>query len=121
MLHSPKSWWAPVWRGLVVDPDGKHVRRLGTALALHLYLIIHADRPSGRLVRKHATVARDMGVPIRTVRAWMGKLRSHGYIRTTRTGHALVIDILNWRPVGAHSGDRDHSGRAIVITPIGGS
>ncbi len=94
------TWWAPVWRGLVVDPAGKHVRRLKGALALLLYLILHADRQSGLLVRKYETIGRDMGHSLWTVRGWMRRLERHGYVRRTKTGRALVIEVLNWRPVG---------------------
>ena len=95
-----KSWWTPVWRGLVVDPEGKHLRRMKSALGLYLYLLEHADRRSGRLVRKYGTIARDMGFPARTVRNWMGGLDFYDYIRITKTGRAMIIDVLKWRPIG---------------------
>ena len=95
-----KSWWTPVWRGLVVDPEGKHLRRMKSALGLYVYLLMHADRRSGRLVRKYGTIARDMGFPVRTIRNWMGGLYFYDYIRITKTGRAMIIDVLKWRPIG---------------------
>lgn len=100
LTTSEKNWWTPVWRGLVVHPEGKHVRQMSKALALALYLFSHADRRSGRLVRKYGTIAHDMGFPIRTIRAWMRRLEFYEYIRITKTGRAMVVEVLNWRPIG---------------------
>ena len=95
-----KTWWTPVWRGLVVDPEGKHLHRMKNALGLYLYLLSHADRRSGRLVRKYETIARDMGFPVRTIRDWMQRLYFYEYVQITKTGRAMIIDVLKWRPVG---------------------
>src|SRR5712692_8101870 len=95
-----KIWWTPVWRGLVVDPEGKHLGRMKSALGLYLYLLMHADRRSGRLVRKYGTIARDMGFPVRTIRDRMGRLHFYDYVRITKTGRAMIIDMLKWRPIG---------------------
>lgn len=103
MTTSEKTWWTPVWRGLVVDPEGKHLRRMGKALGLHLYLISHADRRSGRLKQKYETIARDMGFPVRTIRAWMRRLHFYDYVRITKTGRAMIIDVLRWRPIGLYA------------------
>jgi hypothetical protein len=97
---SEKNWWTPVWRGLVVHPEGKHVQQMSKALGLYLYLLAHADRRSGRLVRKYGTIARDMGFPVRTIRTWMARLAFYDYVGITKTGHAMVIDIPKWRPIG---------------------
>lgn len=93
------SWWGPIWRGLFVDPQGKHYRAIGRALWLYGYLIIHADRRTGILYRAVSTVACDMHVSERTIQAWLALLRRHGYIRTRTTGRALVIEIEKWRPI----------------------
>jgi hypothetical protein len=95
----PSTWWGPVWRGLFVDPAGKHYRAMGQALWLYGYLIVHADRRAGTLYRTVATVARDMQVSERTIQAWLALLRRHGYIRTKTTGRALAIWIEKWRPI----------------------
>src|SRR5438105_12946195 len=84
-------WWGRVWRGLFVDPAGKHYRAMGRALWLYGYLIVHADRRTGTLYRRVATVARDMQVSERTVQAWMALLRQHSYINTKTTGRAMAI------------------------------
>lgn len=93
------TWWGPVWRGLFVDPAGKHYRAMGRAIWLYGYLIVHADRRTGTLYRRVATVANDMQVSERTIQAWMALLRRHCYIATKSTGRALVIRIEKWKPI----------------------
>jgi hypothetical protein len=95
----PTAWWGPVWRGLFVDPDGKHYRLMGRALWLYGYFIVHADRRNGTLYRNVSTIARDMQVSKRTIQAWLAVLRQHSYIRTKTTGRALTIEIEKWRPI----------------------
>lgn len=97
MSEAEKTWWAPVWRGLVVDPEGKHYRRLRGAICLLLYLILHANRDTGSLVRKHETIVRDMGLSAWTIRYWMRRLRDQGYVRLSDGGRALTIQVLRWR------------------------
>lgn len=93
------AWWGPVWRGLFVDPTGKHYRAMGRALWLYGYLIVHADRRTGTLFRKVTTIASDMKVSARTIQAWLTLLRQHGYITTKSTGRALEIKIEKWKPI----------------------
>ncbi len=92
-----KDWWAPVWRGLVVDPEGKHYRRMNNSAWLFLYLLLHADRRSGRLLRKVKTICSDMGLPRDTVLRWMSILKNRGYICTENTGRCLSIVIKKWK------------------------
>jgi DNA-binding MarR family transcriptional regulator len=101
------SWWAPVWRGLVVDKLGKHYQTLHSAIWLYLYLLLHADRKSGRLIRKVATIAEDMGVKNPTVRRWLVRLDGNGYIRKNSTGRALQIHINRWKPIHRKTGRPD--------------
>ena len=98
-----KRWWRAVWRGLVVDEGAKHYRAMGAALWLYLYLIIHADPKSGTLGRKYKTVARDMGLKPRTVRAWLSKLRGGGYVSVRSSGRSLVIHINRWKSLTAQN------------------
>lgn len=98
-----KSWWSPVWRGLVVDARGQHYRKMKSALWLFTYLLMHADRKTGQLRRKHATISQDMGVNARTIRRWLERLSRHGYVRVTHTGRALVIHIQKWRSLNTAS------------------
>ena len=92
-----------MWRGLVVDARAQHYRKMKSAVWLFMYLLLHADRKTGELRRKHATISRDMGISDRTSRRWMGRLCRHGYVSVTHTGRALVIHIKKWRSLPAPS------------------
>jgi hypothetical protein len=91
------TWWAPLWRGLVVPQGYKHYKAMGSALWLFSYLLLHADRKTGRLIRKLDTISREMGINQRTIRYWLGRLRKHGYITTKHTGRSLEIQ--KWKPL----------------------
>ena len=104
-----RTWWGPIWRGLAVEPAGKHYRAMRTSLWLYIYLVIHADRRTGKLTRLLPTIARDMGVKLRTVRQWLAVLKKHGYVITTPTGRALQLTIAKWKPLRGHAlGDHQH-------------
>lgn len=105
--NQPKNWWAPVWRGLVVDATARHYRNIDGAIWLFIYLIVHADRKTGYLIRRQQTIAEDMGVSPDTVRKWLGRLRQAGYVKTVHTGRALKIYVQRWKPLLA--GDRPAS------------
>ncbi|OLE55412.1 MAG: hypothetical protein AUG51_02845 [Acidobacteria bacterium 13_1_20CM_3_53_8] len=94
-----QTWWGPVWRGLVVDREAHHYRRVKSAIWLFLYLIIHADRKSGTLIRKYQTIAGDMGIAARTIRRWLLILRQYKYVEVDYTGRSLIIHIQKWRSI----------------------
>ncbi|HZS04839.1 MAG TPA: helix-turn-helix domain-containing protein [Blastocatellia bacterium] len=98
---TPKNWWGSVWRGLVVDSRARHYQTMRGALWLFLYLVIHADRRTGTLIRRCRTVAGEMGMPLSTVRRWLSTLRRQGYVTTRRTGRSVVIHIEKWKPITA--------------------
>jgi hypothetical protein len=98
--RTEKQWWAPVWKGLVVDSGAKHYRAMKNALWLYLYLLLHANRKTGVLMRKLATVSRDMGVTRDTALRWLNALRRGGYVETVNTGRSLTIRITRWKGVG---------------------
>lgn len=97
MTSSEKTWWAPVWRGLVVDPEAKHYRRLKGALWLLLFLILHADRASGTFYWRAATVARLTKIPERTLQRWLGTLKRRGYVTVDEAGSIARTRILKWK------------------------
>ena len=51
-MASGKNWWAPIYRGLVCDPGATHYRKMRSALWLYLFLVLHANRRTGLLMRK---------------------------------------------------------------------
>jgi len=96
---SKKRWWAPVWNGLLVDSTGKHYKAMGAALWLYLYLLIYANRTTGKLFRRLSTIADDTGIKVRTISRWLNVLRINGYIETKRTGRSHSISITKWRSI----------------------
>ena len=86
-----------MWRGLLVEKTGKHYRAMRSAVWLYLYLIVHADRKTGRLFRRTSTIASDMGVRPESIRYWMARLRQYGYITSKTTGRALEIKVERWK------------------------
>jgi len=96
MTGEHKSWWAPVWRGLVVDPEGKHVKRLDGAVWLFLYFVLHARRDSGTVWAKTETVVRATGVSRRTIQRWRQTLLEHGYVMPVENKKNQFV-IPKWR------------------------
>jgi len=118
MTDSGKSWWGPVWRGLVVDKNGKHIQQMGKSLWLFIYLIIHADREEGFLDRCYETIMTDMGIKNKsTVRNWMDRLKKYKYIQTTRRPYSLYIEICNWRSIKKRMLDIEQSQEERVLIP----
>jgi len=114
------DWWAPVWKGLVLDPQGRHYRAIGNAVWLLLYFFLCADRRSGTLKRKLSTISCAMGVKVRTIRLWLGSLRQGGYIEARTNGRCLVIAIHKWKsyPLGHSSGRQSDLGLAARATRV---
>lgn len=97
-----RTWWAPVWRGLVVDSEAKHYHRMGIALWLYLYLVIHADRATGRVPLRLATVAKQTAIPRRSLERWLSRLRQADYLRLEERGQRVSGVILRWKSILAH-------------------
>ncbi len=95
-----KDWWAPVWKGLVMDADAVHFHAMGNAVWLFLYFLVNANRSTGVLMRRTRTISSEMGLPRSTTFRWLKILRTGGYIETLSSGHSLTIQIRKWRPVG---------------------
>jgi hypothetical protein len=103
---SQKQWWAPVWKGLVMDAEAKHYRTMKAAVWLYLYLLLNANRQTGILMRKLETVSRDMGVTRDTALRWLNVLRRGGYVETVNTGRSLVIQLTRWKPLAGAGSTR---------------
>src|SRR5207253_4179194 len=98
---SPKSWWAPLWRGLVTDSTAKHYRSMKSAVWLFLYFVMHADRKTGKLIRRYDTMVKETGFAKRTTRHWLSLLKQHGYVEVESSGSSLAVAIrvLKWKPL----------------------
>ena len=42
--RTEKQWWAPVWKGLVMDSEAKHYRAMKNAVWLYVYCLLGANR-----------------------------------------------------------------------------
>ena len=102
-----KDWWAGIRNGLVTDPHGKHIKAMGPALPLYLYLHIFADREKGRLFRKYQTISEHIGIPVSTIKKWMKRLKSRGYVELTSFGNGLNIQITKFRPIRSTKSGRE--------------
>jgi hypothetical protein len=94
-----KKWWTPLWSGLLVEPTGKHYKKMGPAVWLFLYFLTYANRTTGKLFRKRSTIARDLGLSIRTINRWLHILKQNGYIETRQAERSLTISITKWKPI----------------------
>ncbi len=108
-----KNWWAPIWKGLVMDPMATHYKTIGPALWLFIYFVLNAERRTGFLLRKTKTIGSDMGMKERTIRAWLKILRKGGYIRTAMTGHSLRIQIEKWKSLAGCQDIADHNDKPL--------
>jgi hypothetical protein len=102
-----KDWWAGIRNGLVTDPHAKHIKAMGPSLPLYLYLHIFADRGKGRLFRKYQTISEHMGIPVSTIKKWMKRLKSSGYVELTSLGNGLSIQITKFRPIRSTKSGRE--------------
>ncbi len=95
--RKPPSWWSPVWRGLVADPNSKHRNAMGPSIWTYLYLLMYANRKSGIVRRTQLSMHHDTGYSVRAIQSHLNRLRKTGYISVQRTGRYVTIYILRWK------------------------
>jgi hypothetical protein len=96
---SGNHWWSPLRRGLVFEPNARHYRQMRQAVWLYLYCLVNANAREGTLFRRLSTIAKDTGIPVRTIRRWLGTLKRNKYITAEYNGHFWQIAITKWRPI----------------------
>jgi hypothetical protein len=104
-----KSWWSPVYRGLVADPDAKHRNRMGPALWLYLYLIMYANRQTGVVHRTQATIREETGYSLRSIQNHIRRLKHLGYISCAKKGRNLEFTLTKWKRFGDGGGTSNRS------------
>lgn len=107
-----KNWWIHLWSGLVLDRTGKHKQAIRQAIWLYLYLLLVANRESGRLYRRLSTIAAETGFNPRSIQRWLQTLREKGYIETHSTGRYLEISITKWKPISKRFKAKSQSNKA---------
>lgn len=91
----------PVRRGLVADPEARHVHRMRQAVWLYLYLLLAANPETGKRLLSPGLIAREMGLREETVRSWLGHLRGGGYVTLERQGDLVLVTVNKWRQARA--------------------
>ena len=97
MEKKNKNYWRPLWKGLVVDSEAKHIKRMGNSVWLFLYFILKANDRTGFLKKNYEAISREMGIKKRTVRCWLKNLRNKGYVLVQRKRDGFYICVRNWK------------------------
>lgn len=115
-MENQKQWWAPVWKGLIMDQKATHYQRMKNALWLYLYLLLNADRRTGVLKRKTKTISIDTGIKERTIRKWLSILKNNGYIETRLNGRCLYIQIKKWKGTSGWQDNDTQTGKSVPVS-----
>jgi hypothetical protein len=91
------GWWTPIWKGLATDSGGKHRKAMGASLWTYLYLLSYTNRTNGTVRRKQETIAKDTGLPLRTVQRHLRRLASEKYITPLSRETYPQIRIEKWK------------------------
>ena len=94
---SNTGWWTPIWKGLATDTDGKHRQAMGLSIWIYLYLLTHTNRQTGIVRKKQETIAKETGVPLRTVQRHLKRLISQKYITILSSEKYQQIRIEKWK------------------------
>ena len=92
-----RGWWTPVWKGLIADSSSTHRKAMGASLWLYLYLLAYANRKTGVVRKKQATMSGETGYPLRTIQRHLKRLSSKGYITFLDSGYQPQIRIEKYK------------------------
>lgn len=94
----PKTtWWIPIWKGLIVDFDGKHHKKIGSSLWLYLYLLLSVNRKNGIVSKKQKDIAKETGLNLRTIQNHLFRLKANKYIMIEDQSKPLKIHITKYK------------------------
>lgn len=97
LRKSGKGWWTPIWKGLATDIAGKHRKAMGASLWTYLYLLTFTNRKTGVVSRKQETIAKETGLPLRTIQRHLKRLSSQKYITLLKPQTYSQIRIEKWK------------------------
>lgn len=80
-----------------MDSEGRHIKRMGSSLSLFLYLILKANAKTGFLTKSYKEISKETGIKAKTIRNWMGNLKSKDYIFTKKQNRGLLIYVKKWK------------------------
>jgi DNA-binding MarR family transcriptional regulator len=92
-----KSWWFPVWKGLIIDSNAKHRKKMGTSIWLYLYLLFSTNRRNGTVSKKQKDIAEDLGLTVRTIQKHLFRLRKNNYIQVEKQVKTPKITITKYK------------------------
>lgn len=92
---SKKSWWIPVWKGLV--SNGKHRKNMGNSIWLYLYLLFSVNRKKGTITKKQKVMAEEMNLSLRTIQNYLLRLKRNNYIVIDNQSKPAVIRITKYK------------------------
>jgi hypothetical protein len=92
-----KGWWTPVWKGLSADLQGKHRKAMGASLWTYMYLLTYTNRRTGIVSRRLEIIARETGLPLRTIQRHLKQLASKKYITLLKPQKYSQIRIEKWK------------------------
>jgi DNA-binding transcriptional ArsR family regulator len=92
-----KGWWTPIWKGLATDTRGKHRKAMGASLWTYLYLLTYTNRKNGIFNRKQETIAKETGLPLRTIQRHLKRLAAREYITLLKPQTYPQIRIEKWK------------------------
>jgi len=102
-----KKGWQKVDNQLQDPEHWDAVRGIGpNAMQLYLYLVTWMDDEKRYIGRKYQTIYEDTGVPVRTLKEWMRKLKKNGYVEVTRFAQSMGIHVV---PLGVRHKKRSAS------------
>jgi len=98
-----KKTWIKLKCGIL---EPKHRRNLGMAIYLYVYILDHANWDDGIVYEwVDSSVARELEMPLDTVRDHRRLLETQGYITSKQRQHSQDIIIHNWTNPRAYDGE----------------
>ena len=101
-----RDWWRPIWRSQLFDSGADHREKLGSAIWLYLFLLIHVDYRTGIITRSLGQLATELCAPKKTTRDWLTRLRKMSYVSAKREGTLFHIRVIHFRMVSWQQRDR---------------
>lgn len=97
LRKNKKGWWTPVWKGLSTDQQGRHRKAMGASLWTYLYLLNFTNRKTGTVSRRQDSIAKEMGLPLRTIQRHLKRLSAKKYITLLKPETYSQIRIEKWK------------------------
>lgn len=111
MEERNKNYWRPFWSGLILDEEAKHIKKMGKSFWLFFYFVFKANNKTGFLTKNYREISKETGIKAKTIRNWMGNLKSKGYISTKKQNRGLLIYVKKWKTFKHQSAALDETAK----------